>query len=748
MWKLNIGEGGPCLKSRYDFIGRQVWEFDPKLGSLEEREAVERARQEFRRHRFQKKQASDLLMRMQFAKENNHDDTNLPQVKLKEDQEISEEAVRTTLRRAIGYFSTIQAHDGHWPADFPGPLFLTPTLVIALYVTGAVNSAFSAEHQEELCRYIYNHQNEDGGWGFHTEGLSVMFSTALCYTALRLLGEEVDYNEDGAMVKGRNWIHDHGGVTAIPTWGKMWLSVLGVFEWSGVNPIPPELFIFPTILPIHPGRFWCHFRLAYLPMSYLYGKKFVGPVTSTVLSLREELHNHPYHDIDWNLARNLCAKEDLYYPHPLAQDVLWECLHRIGEPLLRRWPLCKLRERALQAIMEYIHYEDENSVYICVGAAQKVLCMLCCWVEDPSSDSFKLHLARIPDYLWTAEDGMKMQGCGSQLWDAVLAVQAILSSMLVEEYGTTLMKAHEFIKLSQILENPSGDFRRRHRHISKGGWAFTIPDHGWPVSDCTAEALKAALLLSRISPNIVGQPMATEQLNNALNIILSLQFFNASEFFADIVLEYQYVECTSSAIQALALFKEIYPGYRTEEVESCIQRGMKFIENKQEDDGSWYGSWGICYTYGTWFGVEGLVASGKTYDTSSSIRRACHFLLSKQLASGGWGESYLSSKNKVYTNLDGNCSHLVNTAWAMLALVKSGQVARDPAPLHRAAKFLINTQQENGDFPQQEMLGSLGKNGVLNYASYRNIFPIWALGEYRKHLLWNSNTSAVDNIRV
>jgi beta-amyrin synthase len=35
--------------------------------------------------------------------------------------------------------------------------------------------------------------------------------------------------------------------------------------------------------------------------------------------------------------------------------------------------------------------------------------MLACWVEDPDGDYFKKHLARIPDYLWVAEDGMKMQ---------------------------------------------------------------------------------------------------------------------------------------------------------------------------------------------------------------------------------------------------------------------------------------------------------------------------------------------------
>lgn len=35
--------------------------------------------------------------------------------------------------------------------------------------------------------------------------------------------------------------------------------------------------------------------------------------------------------------------------------------------------------------------------------------MLCCWVEDPNSEAFKLHLPRIHDFLWLAEDGMKMQ---------------------------------------------------------------------------------------------------------------------------------------------------------------------------------------------------------------------------------------------------------------------------------------------------------------------------------------------------
>jgi beta-amyrin synthase len=39
---------------------------------------------------------------------------------------------------------------------------------------------------------------------------------------------------------------------------------------------------------------------------------------------------------------------------------------------------------------------------------------------------------------------------GSQLWDSVFATQAIIASNLTDEYGSTLRKAFNFIKLSQV----------------------------------------------------------------------------------------------------------------------------------------------------------------------------------------------------------------------------------------------------------------------------------------------------------
>ncbi|XVE78775.1 hypothetical protein DITRI_Ditri14bG0005000 [Diplodiscus trichospermus] len=754
MWKLKIAEDGPGLCTVNNHIGRQHWEFDPEAGSPEERAQVERLRLEFQKNRFRRKQSADLLMRMQLTKENPCEAMPAA-VKVEDTQVVTQEAVTITLRRAITFYSSLQAHDGHWPAENAGPLFFLPPLVMALYVTGGLNAIFSLAHQKEIIRYIYNHQNEDGGWGLHIEGHSTMFGTALSYITLRLLGEGLEDGENMAMPKGRKWILDHGGLVGIPSWGKFWVAVLGVYEWAGCNPMPPEFWLLPKFSPIHPGKMLCYCRLVYMPMSYLYGKRFVGPITELIKQLRQELYNQSYHEINWNTARNTIAKEDLYYPHPLVQDLTWGFLYHVAETFLTRWPFSMLRDKALKVAIQHVHYEDENSRYLCIGCVEKVLCLIACWVEDPNSEAYKRHLARLPDYYWIAEDGLKMMTFGSQMWDAGFAIQAIMSSNLSDEYGPTLRKAHDFLKASQVRENPAGNFSAMYRHISKGSWTFSTQDHGWQVSDCTGEGLKCALLFSQMSNDLVGEKMETERFYDAVNVILSLQSsnggfpawepqraygwlekFNPTEFFEDTLIEREYVECTSSAIQALALFRKLHPKHRRFEIDPCIARGAQFIEDIQNQDGSWYGCWGICYTYGTWFAVEALRACGRNYNNSPALRKACEFLLSKQLPNGGWGESYLSSQNKVYTNLQGNCANLVQTAWALLSLIDAGQGDVDPSPIHRGIKVLINSQMEDGDFPQQEITGVFMRNCTLNYSSFRNIFPIWALGEYRRRILF------------
>ncbi|KAJ0089717.1 hypothetical protein Patl1_14047 [Pistacia atlantica] len=174
-------------------------------------------------------------------------------------------------------------------------------------------------------------------------------------------------------------------------------------------PMPPEFWLLPKIFPIHPGKMLCYCRLVYMPMSYLYGKRFVGAITPLIRSLRQELYNEPYHLINWNKSRNTVAREDLYYPHPFIQDLTWGFLHHVAEPFFTRWPFSMMRQKALKVAIQHVHYEDENSQYLCIGCVEKVLCLVACWAEDPKSEAYKRHLARLPDYYWLAEDGLKFQ---------------------------------------------------------------------------------------------------------------------------------------------------------------------------------------------------------------------------------------------------------------------------------------------------------------------------------------------------
>lgn len=166
-------------------------------------------------------------------------DTGAPQLK----------AARTPLdaaENALSFFEPLQLPSGQWACEYGGPMFLLPGLVITWYVT---NTPIPSEFRIEIANYLFARQNkEDYGWGLHIEGKSSVFGTAMNYTVLRLVGVEAD---DSRMINARNRLHEMGGAVNGPHWTKFWLSVLGVYEWEGVNPVPPELW-YTSLLLITP----------------------------------------------------------------------------------------------------------------------------------------------------------------------------------------------------------------------------------------------------------------------------------------------------------------------------------------------------------------------------------------------------------------------------------------------------------------------------------------------------------------
>ena len=69
-------------------------------------------------------------------------------------------------------------------------------------------------------------------------------------------------------------------------------------------------------------------------------------------------------------------------------------------------------------------------------------------------------------------------------------------------------------------------------------------------------------------------------------------------------------------------------------------------------------------------------------------------------------------------------SHVVNTAWALLALLAAGYQKKDRRPLDAAARCLINSQLSSGDWPQQHISGVFNRNCMITYANYR---WVWCL---------------------
>jgi len=147
-----------------------------------------------------------------------------------------------------------------------------------------------------------------------------------------------------------------------------------------------------------------------------------------------------------------------------------------------------------------------------------------------------------------------------------------------------------------------------------------------------------------------------------------MEWINPAEVFGRIMVEYCYPECTTAVLTALVSFRDHYPDHRRKEIDRAIQRAGKWVHSDQRDDGSWYGSWGICFTYAGMFAMECLSSLGETYENSESQRRACEFFVGHQNADGGWGESYMACELGEWVDHEDG-SQVVNTAWALLGLM-------------------------------------------------------------------------------
>ena len=725
--------------------GRHIWAFKPGSNNINEHlqnadnisdEEITQFAEDFQFDKFNNPNSGDKVFRNTAINAKFQEFTGqIPQSENPEEQRVID-----ALIKGMNYYSYLQSEDGHWPGDYGGPLFLLPGLLIASYIS---DTPFPKAHQEMMKIYLFNHQNKDAGWGMHIEGESTMFGTVMQYVSLRILG--VDKNHEH-LLNARTWIKNNGGATGIPSWGKFYLSILNLYDWQGFNSLFPEMWLFPQWLPFHPWRYWCHSRLVYLPMAYCYAQRIKAPENELILSLREEIYNEDFASIDWPKQRNAVCEKDCYTtPSPVLK---WMNLFTNN---YEKFKCAWLRKKSTDYILKYLNAEDEQTNYLDIGPVSKAINSICSWhAYGKDSAQFKKHVARWYDYLWVAEDGMKMSGYnGSQLWDTAFATRAMLESDLGKLFPETIAKSYQFIDLSQIDAEHS-THAEFFRHPMIGSWPFSTAEQGWPVADCTAEGLSATLAIHR--SGLVKPTIDEQRIKQAVDIILSyqnidggwatyeltrgpkwLEKLNPSEVFADIMIDYSWTECTAACVISLLEIQETYPDFKNSEIRKAISAGLHFILKQQKPDGSWYGGWAVCFTYATWFGVEALskVRGRGYYDDAvltASINKACAFLVGRQKADGGWGETFESCSKLIYT--EAAASQVVNTAWALLTLIAAD--FGDKKVIETGINVLLNRQTDIGDWSQENISGVFNYNCMITYANYRNIFPIWALSRYCK----------------
>ncbi len=640
-------------------------------------------------------------------------------------------AVDSAVERGLDFLASLQAKDGSWRGDYGGPMFLPPMYVAACHIAGR---RIPERRKRGLIAFMQSAQNPDGCIGLHEEDDGSMFTSVLTYVALRLLGMARD---DEALTRLRSWVLDNGTALGAASWGKFMLAVLNLYPYQGLNPILPELWLLPRATPFHPGRLWCHCRQVYLPMAYLYATKARTAESELTAELRADLYDQPYDQIDFSRQRDSIAPSDNRYPIsvPLrAVNVLQNAFERRHSPALR--------SRAVEEVYRHICYEDEATNYIDIGPVNSVLNTIVHCFRDRGGPRVKKSFAALDGYLWETPTGIKVNGYNSTaLWDTAFSTQAILATGLAGRHTDTLRAAFGYIKNNQILKDtPEND--NYHRHRCRGGWPFSDREHGWPITDCTSEGFKSAVELEKFTGDSVDEDLLAE----SVKLILSfqnrdggwssyelrrggawLELLNPSQVFGDIMVDYSYVECTSACMQALVKAKSRFAGRFDTKIDRALSRGADFIRSRQRSDGSWEGSWAVCFTYGTWFGSWGLLAAGAS-ENAPEIRRACGFLIERQNPDGGWGEDSSSCTRRRYIRSPG--SRAVNTAWALLTLARCGLA--QTAPCRRAAHFLIKQQLASGDWPKEPLVGVFNKTTLINYENYRRYFPIWALSEYAR----------------
>ncbi len=612
---------------------------------------------------------------------------------------------------AVDHLLALQHPDGYWKGELETNVTMDAEDLMLRHFLGVLDPQVA----EAAARWIRSQQGADGTWATFYGGPPDLSATVEAYVALRLAGDRPDRAH---MAAAASWVAAHGGLAGTRVFTRIWLAMLGAWEWEALPVLPPEIMFLPRWAPLNIYDFGCWARQTIVALTVVFAHR---PTRHLPFSLAElEGTGRPDAPVTAT-GRALLTLDRL--------------LHRYERLPRWVWPRRLLRGAALSAAERWILRRQESDG--CWGGIQPplVYSVIALVLQGYPLDhpAVAAALRGMEGFVIDDDRGRRIEACQSPVWDTALALVALADAGVSPEHpavvaGRRWLLAHEV--------TVTGDWAVRRPRLAPGGWAFEFANVNYPDVDDTAEVILAlrragvgAPTEGTCGPEAGGVAAvrrgvawtlgmrcrdggwAAFDVDNTSRLCAALPFCDFGE-----VTDPPSADVTAHVVEMLA--------QEPDAPADAIAGGVRWLSKAQEEDGSWFGRWGCNYVYGTGAAVPALVAAGvPTGD--GRIRRAVSWLEDHQNPDGGWGEDLRSYVDPTWRGR--GASTASQTAWALLALEAAGAGA---GPAARAGvDYLVSTQLESGTWDEPWFTGTgFPWDFSINYHLYRLVFPIMALG--------------------
>ena len=565
---------------------------------------------------------------------------------------------------------------------------------------------------DKAVRSILARQLPDGGFNIYAKGPSEISATVKAYFALKVAGLPIG---DSRLTRARDRILALGGLPAANSYVKINLSLFDMYPREHCPTIPPEVM--------------------FLPGKFLY--QMSAWTRAIVVSLAIVHSSNPRRPVPAGF--NL---DELYKPGvplgftPADRFFSWRNFFLVADRFLKFWEehgSRRLRRKALQAAEQWMLARCENSdglgaIYPPMMYAIMALDALGYAPDHPASKEARFQFDRL-----MIDDGARFlfQPCFSPIWDTGIAGFAIGGTddrFVSSVAGSSLRRAADWILSKEV--RVQGDWSVKRPKTEPSGWGFFFRNDHYPDIDDTAMIL---LALSRARATDQAAQQACHR--RAVNWILDMQGSDGGWAAFDVDNNWQFLNAVPFADHNAMLdptcpditgrVMEALGAHGLDGAHRAMKRGVDFLLRQQQQDGSWYGRWGVAYIYGTCFALRGLRAAHFD-DREAAVLRAGEWLRAIQNSDGGWGESCASYDQDGFVSAESTPSQ---TAWALMGLIAGGDT--HSLSVRHGIEYLLETQRPDGSWNEELSTGTgFPRVFYLNYHYYRLYFPLIALSEF------------------